>query len=417
MLKEEIYGQGKKAKAAARTLGQASEALKNAALSAMAKALLEKKEAIIRENDKDLAAGKKAGLSPALLDRLSLDEGRIEAMAQGLVSLISLKDPVGTSDEVIRRPNGLEIAKIRVPLGVVGMIYEARPNVTVDAAGLCIKTGNAVLLRGGSTAAYSNRILTDVMSQALVGAGLDGQTVQQIASTDRAAVDIMMTMTDYLDVLIPRGGQGLIDRVVKGATVPVIETGTGVCHAYLDSGCDPDMALDIVENAKTQRPGVCNALETVLIHKDLAESLLPRLEKRLDTHQVVLKADPVALGYLNHGQAASLEDYGREYLDYILTVKVVDDLTEAIDHIETYGTHHSDVIVTQSYERARTFLAGVNSACVYVNASTRFTDGEMFGFGAEIGISTQKLHARGPMGLRALTSHKYVVYGSGQIRG
>jgi glutamate-5-semialdehyde dehydrogenase len=297
------------------------------------------------------------------------------------------------------------------------MIYEARPNVTVDAAGICIKTGNAVILRGGSTAIHSNIILSNVIAEAAVQAGLPEGCIQLIQTTDREAVNILFTMNQYLDVLIPRGGAGLIQSVVNNSTVPVIETGTGICHAYVDAEADLQMAVDIVNNGKSQRPSVCNSLETVLVHQDVAEQFYPMLEEAFKEKNVLIRACENSSKFLAKSEPATEEDYRTEYLDYIISGKVVKDIDEAMDHIAEYGTHHSDVIITKSYDQSRKFLAGVDSAAVYVNASTRFTDGEMFGFGAEIGISTQKLHARGPMGLEELTTYKYVIYGSGQIRG
>lgn len=417
MLKEEIYAQGKLAKRAARILAGLSVTEKDQALLAMAEALIANKDSIIDENKKDLVEGEKNGLSKAMADRLMLNDQRVEAMAEGLRKLVALADPVGKTEVMFKRPNGLEVGKVRVPLGTVGMIYEARPNVTVDAAGICIKTGNAVILRGGSTAFHSNIILSNVIAEAAVKAGLPEGCIQLIQTTDREAVNILFTMNQYLDVLIPRGGAGLIQSVVNNSTVPVIETGTGVCHAYVDAEADLQMAVDIVNNGKSQRPSVCNALETVLVHQDVAEQFYPMLEEAFKEKNVLIRACEESSKFLTKSEAATEEDYSTEYLDYIITGKVVRDIDEAMDHIAEYGTHHSDVIITKSYDQARKFLAGVDSAAVYVNASTRFTDGEMFGFGAEIGISTQKLHARGPMGLEELTTYKYVIYGSGQIRG
>lgn len=417
MLKEEIYAQGKLAKRAARILAGLSVTKKDQALLAMAEALIANKDSIIDENKKDLVEGEKNGLSKAMADRLMLNDQRVEAMAEGLRKLVALADPVGKTEVMFKRPNGLEVGKVRVPLGTVGMIYEARPNVTVDAAGICIKTGNAVILRGGSTAFHSNIILSNVIAEAAVKAGLPEGCIQLIQTTDREAVNILFTMNQYLDVLIPRGGAGLIQSVVNNSTVPVIETGTGVCHAYVDAEADLQMAVDIVNNGKSQRPSVCNALETVLVHQDVAEQFYPMLEEAFKEKNVLIRACEESSKFLTKSEAATEEDYSTEYLDYIITGKVVRDIDEAMDHIAEYGTHHSDVIITKSYDQARKFLAGVDSAAVYVNASTRFTDGEMFGFGAEIGISTQKLHARGPMGLEELTTYKYVIYGSGQIRG
>jgi glutamate-5-semialdehyde dehydrogenase len=417
MLKEEIYAQGKLAKRAARILAGLSVTEKDQALLAMAEALIANKDSIIEENKKDLLEGEKNGLSEAMADRLMLDDQRIEAMAGGLRKLVALADPIGKTEVMFKRPNGLEVGKVRVPLGTVGMIYEARPNVTVDAAGICIKTGNAVILRGGSTAIHSNIILSNVIAEAAVQAGLPEGCIQLIQTTDREAVNILFTMNQYLDVLIPRGGAGLIQNVVNNSTVPVIETGTGICHAYVDAEADLQMAVDIVNNGKSQRPSVCNALETVLVHQDIAEQFYPMLEEAFKEKNVLIRACEKSSKFLAKSEPATEEDYRTEYLDYIISGKVVKDIDEAMDHIAEYGTHHSDVIITKSYDQSRKFLAGVDSAAVYVNASTRFTDGEMFGFGAEIGISTQKLHARGPMGLEELTTYKYVIYGSGQIRG
>jgi glutamate-5-semialdehyde dehydrogenase len=417
MLKEEIYAQGKLAKRAARILAGLSVTEKDQALLAMAEALIANKDSIIEENKKDLLEGEKNGLSEAMADRLMLDDQRIEAMAGGLRKLVALADPIGKTEVMFKRPNGLEVGKVRVPLGTVGMIYEARPNVTVDAAGICIKTGNAVILRGGSTAIHSNIILSNVIAEAAVQAGLPEGCIQLIQTTDREAVNILFTMNQYLDVLIPRGGAGLIQSVVNNSTVPVIETGTGICHAYVDAEADLQMAVDIVNNGKSQRPSVCNSLETVLVHQDVAEQFYPMLEEAFKEKNVLIRACENSSKFLAKSEPATEEDYRTEYLDYIISGKVVKDIDEAMDHIAEYGTHHSDVIITKSYDQSRKFLAGVDSAAVYVNASTRFTDGEMFGFGAEIGISTQKLHARGPMGLEELTTYKYVIYGSGQIRG
>ncbi len=416
MIKENILEQGRKAREAARLLSNMSTAVKNEALSKMALALEKKSEQIIEANAVDMERGKEKGLSRALLDRLLLTAERIEDMAEGLRTLISLSDPVGEIVKAWRRPNGLEVGKIRVPLGVVGIIYEARPNVTVDAAGLCLKTGNAVLLRGGTEAFHSNRAIADIIASAAEDAGIPGEAIQLVQTTDREAVDVMLKMNDYLDVLIPRGGAGLIQKVVKNATVPVIETGVGNCHAYVDEGADHQMAKEIVINAKTQRPGVCNAIETLLIHISEAETLLPGLAEDLRKNNVELRGCKRACQIVTGIKNASEEDWQTEYLDLILAIKVVDSLDEAVEHIHKYGSRHSEVIITQDYLRARKFLKNVDSAAVYVNASTRFTDGNQFGFGAEIGISTQKLHARGPMGLEALTTIKYLVWGEGQIR-
>ncbi|MDN5347289.1 MAG: glutamate-5-semialdehyde dehydrogenase [Clostridia bacterium] len=415
-IEAEVLGKGRRAKEAARRLAAIGTEIKNKALEAMAAALEEKREEILAANELDMAAGREKGLSKALLDRLLLNPKRIAEMAEGLRALVALPDPVGEIMSMWTRPNGLQIGRMRVPLGVIGIIYEARPNVTVDAAGLCLKTGNAVILRGGSEAFNSNRAITRVISAAATGAGIPEGAIQLIETTDREAVNIMLKMNEYLDVLIPRGGASLIQTVVKNATVPVIETGVGNCHVYVDAGADLAMAQEIVINAKTQRPGVCNAMETLLVHKDVAAELLPPLAKRLTELGVELRGDEVTRALVPHAIPATEEDWATEYLDLILAIRVVNNLEEAIEHIHKYGTKHSEAIVTNDYNRARRFLQEVDAAAVYVNASTRFTDGYQYGFGAEIGISTQKLHARGPMGPEQLTTFKYIVFGSGQIR-
>lgn len=416
MVREQIMEQGKRAREAARALATVSTTKKNEALKAMAAALEARAEEIILANHRDMEAGEAKGLSRALLDRLLLTPERVAEMAGGLRELAALPDPVGEVVRMWTRPNGLQIGQLRVPLGVVGIIYEARPNVTVDAAGLCLKTGNAVLLRGGSEAIHSNQAISAVISEAAVVAGMPGGAIQLVQTTDREAVNVMLRMNEYLDVLIPRGGSGLIRTVVENASVPVIETGVGNCHVYVDQGADLEMAERIIINAKTQRPGVCNAMETLLVHSREAVELLPGLGKALSAKGVELRGCPRTREILPEIKEATEEDWMTEYLDLILAIKVVDNLTEALDHIDTYGTRHSEAIVTRDYNRARTFLQSVDAAAVYVNASTRFTDGFQYGFGAEIGISTQKLHARGPMGLEALTTIKYIVYGDGQIR-
>lgn len=411
-----LVDMGKKAKAAARGLGQASAEEKNLALGKMAEALLENTSRILEENQKDMDLGREKGLSSALLDRLQLSKERIQEMAQGLLALKSLADPIGEIMGMWKRPNGLMIGKKRVPLGVVGIIYEARPNVTVDAAGLCLKTGNAVVLRGGSEAFYSNQMIADIISAAAQEAGLPVGSIQSISSKDRDLVDKMLKMHEYIDVLIPRGGAGLIQHVIKNATVPIIETGVGNCHTYVDCDGDLDMAEEIIINAKTQRPGVCNALETLLVHKEIAPQLLPVLKEKLGDSGVELRGCSKTRQFIPEAKLAQEADWFTEYLDLILAIKVVDSMEEAMDHINHYGSGHSEAIVTDSYAKSQRFLAEVDAAAVYVNTSTRFTDGFQFGYGAEIGISTQKLHARGPMGLEALTTIKYIVYGHGQIR-
>ncbi|MGI6549969.1 MAG: glutamate-5-semialdehyde dehydrogenase [Syntrophomonadales bacterium] len=407
---------GRKAKEAARYLMLASTDQKNRALQKMAGALAAKSEAILGANQIDMDEGRRKGLSTTLLDRLMLSPKRIEEMAEGLLALAALPDPVGEVVEMHRRPNGLEVGKIRVPLGVVGIIYEARPNVTADAAGLCLKTGNAIILRGGSEAFNSNQAIARVLAEAAVAAGIHEGAIQLVDTTDREAANILMKMNRYVDVLIPRGGAGLIQTVVNSATVPVIETGVGNCHTYIDQDADLDMALEIAINAKCQRPSVCNAMESLLVHEAVADEFLPRLASVMQERQVELRGCERFKGIDPGIKAAEDSDWETEFLDFILAVKVVKDLDEAMEHINRYGTGHSEAIVTRSYERARRFLAGVDAAAVFVNASTRFTDGFQFGLGAEIGISTQKLHARGPMGLKELTSTKYIIYGNGQIR-
>ncbi|MBE3580086.1 MAG: glutamate-5-semialdehyde dehydrogenase [Thermoanaerobacteraceae bacterium] len=415
-VREEIVALGKRARAAAQKLATLNTAVKNNALRAMAQALRERSAEILQSNALDMEAGQARGLSRALLDRLLLNEKRIEEMAAGLEALVSLPDPVGEITSMWTRPNGLTIGRMRVPLGVIGIIYEARPNVTVDAAGLCLKTGNAVILRGGSEAINSNRAIARIIGEAAIAAGIPEGAIQLVDTTDREAVQVMMRLNEYIDVLIPRGGAGLIRTVVENASVPVIETGVGNCHVYVDEDADLEMAARIVVNAKTQRPGVCNAMETLLVHRNIAPSFLPLVAPQLRDLGVELRGCENTRALVPFAREATEEDWATEYLDLILAVKVVNDLEEAIQHISTYGTRHSEAIVTNNYARALEFLRRVDAAAVYVNASTRFTDGFQYGFGAEIGISTQKLHARGPMGPEQLTTFKYIVFGSGQVR-
>ncbi|ATW25470.1 glutamate-5-semialdehyde dehydrogenase [Candidatus Formimonas warabiya] len=415
-LKDQMREIGAKARKAARKLSTLSSAQKDHGLKMIAEALIHHSSLILDANQKDLKEGRQKGLPEALMDRLLLNEMRIEEMAQGMRALAALPDPVGEVTGMWKRPNGLMIGKKRVPLGVVGIIYEARPNVTADAAGLCLKTGNAAVLRGGSEAFYSNLAISEVISQAAEEAGMPVGCIQLVRSTDRSAVDELLKMNQYLDVVIPRGGAGLIQHVVNHATVPVIETGVGNCHTYIDSEADMDMALDIAINAKTSRPGVCNAMETLLVNREIAPQILPLLGEKFRAKGVELRGCPQTCRILPEAVPAKEEDWSTEYLDLILAVKVVDDLDAAIEHISLYGTKHSEAIVTNNYGKAQRFLEEVDAAAVYVNASTRFTDGGQFGYGAEIGISTQKLHARGPMGLEALTTIKYIIYGNGQIR-
>lgn len=407
---------GQRAKEAERFLRTASTACKDKGLAEIADALMENCDAILEANTRDIANGEQAGMSAALLDRLRLSQARIAGMAQGVRDIIALADPVGRVLAGGNRPNGLQIVKVAVPLGVVAVIFEARPNVTADAAALCLKSGNAVILRGGKEAIHSNRAIAGIMRRALEKAELPQDCIQLVEDTSRDSANELMRLNDYVDVLIPRGGSGLIRAVVEHASVPVIETGVGNCHVYVDQAAEIGMAADIVFNAKTSRPSVCNACESLLVHRDIAEQALPAIKRRLDEKQVILRGDKAARAILPGIEAAQEADWGREYLDYILSVKVVDSIDEAIAHIGRYGSGHSECIVTQSYAAAEQFLNEVDAAAVYVNASTRFTDGSEFGFGAEIGISTQKLHARGPLGLNELTSVKYKIYGTGQIR-
>ena len=390
--------------------------IKNKAILAAADALEKHSADIIKANSIDMANGEKKGLNQGLLDRLKLDEGRIKGMADGLRVVVGLEDPIGKVTEEFDRPNGLKIKKRLVPIGVVGVIYEARPNVTADVFGLCFKTGNAVILKGGSDALESNKAIVKVIKASLQENGLPTDAITLIEDTTRESTNQMMRMNDYIDVLIPRGGAGLIKSVVENASVPVIETGSGNCHIYVDYDADIDMAISIIENAKTQRIGVCNACESLVINEQIAASLLPALNSKLREHGVQIFADEKSRAFMDGSAAATENDFATEYLDYIISVKTVSNIDEAIAHINKYNTGHSESIITNDKENAEKFLSGIDAACVYVNASTRFTDGFEFGFGAEIGISTQKLHARGPMGLLALTSYKYTIYGDGQIR-
>ncbi len=411
-----LLEQGRSAKQAARFLATAGTDRKNDALLKMAEQLEKQHQAIIAANQIDLAQGEKQGLSKALLERLALNQSRIHDMAQGLREIAALPDPVGEMLEMQHRPNGLDIGRIRTPIGVIGIIYESRPNVTADAAGLCLKSGNAIILRGGEEALHSNRIIARILSDAVLECGLPAGTIQLVDSEDREAVIYLMKMHDYLDVLIPRGGKGLKQAVLENATVPVIMTGMGNCHVYIDEFADLAKALPIVHNAKVQRPSVCNAAETLLIHQAVAGEFLPALITDLQAAGVEIRGCARTRSIVSGLIAATEADWATEYLDLIMAIKVVDSLEEAIDHINQYGTGHSEAIVSDHYPAVRQFMAGVDAAAVYANASTRFTDGNVFGFGAEMGISTQKLHARGPMGLRELTTTKFVIYGDGQIR-
>ena len=394
-----------------------STVVKDKALYTAAEKLVERQAAILEANEKDITAGRAAGMSEALIDRLTLTEGRIGQIAEGLRQVAQLQDPVGEVMEEFTRPNGMKIRKIRVPMGVIGVIYESRPNVTADAFALCFKAGSAVILKGGSDAINSNVAITQVLRDSLEECGISPDAVQLIATTDRAATRELMTMRQYVDVLIPRGGAGLIRAVVENSKIPVIETGTGNCHVYVDKDADLQMAMKILVNAKTQRIGVCNAAESLVVHRAVLDEFLPMLAKTMEEYNVTLRADEDSRRMLPLAEAATEEDFGKEYLALMLSVKTVDSVEEAIEHINRYHTGHSDCIVTANSEAADKFLKEIDSACVYVNVSTRFTDGFEFGFGAEIGISTQKLQARGPMGLREITSYKYQITGDGQIRG
>lgn len=412
-----IQEMGTRAKTAARVLAAASSGQKDKALLTIAAALRAHEAEILQANAEDVTAGRTNGLTDALIDRLTLTHERLEGIAAGAEQVAGLPDPVGKLDAGWTRPNGLRILKTRVPLGVVGIIFEARPNVTVDAASLCLKSGNACILRGGKEAIRSNLAFARVMRKALQESGLPEDCIQVVEDTTRDSATALMQLNGYLDVLIPRGGAGLIRSVVRNATVPVIETGVGNCHVFVDESADVEMAAQIIFNAKAQRPSVCNAAETLLVHKNIAVAFLPRAKALLDTKHVELRGDETVRAILGPAvKPAVEEDWATEFLDYILAVKVVDDLDEAIAHITQYGSGHSECIVTEQYSNSERFMREVDAAAVYVNASTRFTDGGAFGFGAEIGISTQKLHARGPMGLAELTTVKYQIYGSGQIR-
>ena len=412
----ELMSKGKSAKQAGRKLATLSTTIKNQALVSMADALEQEYVSILAANAIDVENGKVKGLSESLLDRLALTESRIKSMAEGLRQIAELPDPIGEVLSINQRPNGLRISKVRVPLGVIGIIYESRPNVTVDATGLCLKAGNAVLLRGGSEAIHSNIAIMKVIAEAAYKAGIPVGALELIETTDRQAVNAMLKLNRYLDVIIPRGGAGLIKTVVENSTVPVIETGTGICHTFIDESADLVMAQSIAFNAKVSRPGTCNSMETLLVHQGIAEAFLPALLSKYSQAGVELRGCPLTMKCHQEVKSAKDEDWSTEYLDCILSIKVVANLDEALEHIHQYSTLHSEAIVTKNDEAAARFQQEVDAAAVYVNASTRFTDGFEFGFGAEIGISTQKIHARGPMGLTELTSIKYLIAGNGQIR-
>ncbi len=408
---------GQKAKEAEPLLRVMNGEKKNQVLLRAAEYLVKDTEFILSANETDMENGRERGMKEGLLDRLKLTEERIEGMAEGLRQIAALPDPIGGVISEWTPENGLDIRKVRVPLGVIGIIYEARPNVTADAFGLCFKTGNPVVLRGGSDAVHSNLAIVEVLQKALTDCGCPASAIQLLEDTSRETAAAFMKLNRYIDVLIPRGSAGLIATVVNNSTIPVIETGSGNCHIYVDEDADLHMAADIVYNAKTQRIGVCNACESLVVHRKVKDAFLPMLARKLSEKQVELRGDEAAREAVPSMKEASAEDWGTEYLDYILSVKTVDSLDEAIAHINRYNTGHSEAIITENKEHAEKFLQEVDAAAVYVNASTRFTDGFEFGFGAEIGISTQKLHARGPMGLEALTSYKYEIYGNGQVRG
>lgn len=407
---------GLRAKEASYELMNATTTEKNNALLSMAENLLRSKDYILEENKKDLQRAIDKGISKSMLDRLSLNEDRLKDMADGLKQIVALPDPIGEITSMWKRPNGLQIGKQKVPLGVIGIIYEARPNVTCDAAGLCLKSGNVAILRGGSEAINSNMALVKALREGIKKSGLLEDSIQLIEDTSRQVATEMMKLNEFIDVLIPRGGAGLIQTIVKNATVPVIETGTGNCHVYVDEYADLDMAKDIVINAKVSRPGVCNAEEKLIINEKVAKEFLPTIVKSLRENNVEVRGDNKSRLIMSDIIEATGEDWAKEYLDYIISIKIVSDIDEAISHINKYGTGHSEVIVTKDYNNSQRFLQRIDAAAVYINSSSRFTDGSEFGFGAEIGISTQKLHARGPMGLNELTTVKYIIYGNGQIR-
>jgi glutamate-5-semialdehyde dehydrogenase len=404
------------AKQASRVLLTLSSAAKNKVLKSMAAALISKKELMLKANKKDIKKAVASRKSPAFIDRLTLTDKRIKEMSDSLLELAKLADPVGEVIKAWRRPSGIWIHKVRTPIGVIAIIYESRPNVTSDCIGLCFKSGNSVILRGGSESINSNISIYRILKEAIKKYGIHEGTINMVATSDRNAVDVLLKLNNYIDLVIPRGGEGLINRVTKSSRIPVIKHYKGICHVYVDEWADLNMAQNICFNAKVQRPGVCNAMESMLVHKDVAGRFLPGMLKKFKQAKVEIRGCNITRKIVKDVKRATLKDYNTEYLDLILSVKVVEGLKEAIDHINYYGSHHSDSIVTDNYEHALEFLKQVDSACVYVNASTRFTDGYQFGLGAEIGISTDKLHARGPMALEELTTYKYMVFGNGQIR-
>lgn len=412
----ELLEIGQRAKKAAAVLNTLSQERKIKGLQAASYALKNHKDDILLANQEDVKKAKANGMSEALVDRLTLNTARIDAMAEGLMEISSLEDPIGEVISMKERPNGLVIGQKRVPIGVIGIIYESRPNVTADAFGLCFKTSNAVILKGGSDALKSNIAIVKIIREALITSDITEDAIQLVEDTSRETAKELMRLNKYINLLIPRGGAGLIKTVVENSTIPVIETGTGNCHVYVDESADFDMALRIIHNAKTQRLGVCNACESLVVHSSIMDAFLPLLYNMLTDNQVVIRADERARTVCSGMEAATEDDFGREYLDRLISLKIVDSIEEAIEHINNYNTGHSESIITKDYNNSMKFLNEIDAAAVYVNASTRFTDGGEFGFGAEIGISTQKLHARGPMGLLALTSTKYIIFGNGQIR-
>ncbi|WP_024822898.1 glutamate-5-semialdehyde dehydrogenase [Aminobacterium mobile] len=415
-IKDTLLEMGRAARCAARFLATATGDQKNRALFLMAQALRDHKKEILLANHKDIEAGREAGLTSALIERLTLNEKRVEAMALGLEEIAALRDPVGEVLGMWTAEKGLRVGRVRVPLGVIGIIYESRPNVTADAAGLCLKAGNAVILRGGKEALHSNIAIASILSQAAFSAGIPQGAISLIESPDRQATTMLMKMNEYVDVLIPRGGKGLKLAVLENATVPFIMTGMGNCHIFVDETANIEKAIPIVVNAKVQRPSVCNAMETMLVHKKIAPLFIPQALTVLREQGVEIRGDKAVCRLYSQAVPATEKDWSTEYLDLILAVKIVDNIEEAMNHIANYGTGHSEAILTESYTNAQAFLNGIDAAAVYVNASTRFTDGGVFGFGAEMGISTQKLHARGPMGVEQLTSTKFIIYGNGQVR-
>lgn len=415
-MKDHVTKQARRAKEASREMACVPVEIRNAALLAMADALEAKQNEILEVNAKEVEAAQEKGTRRNMIDRLILNPQRIKGMAEGIRQIVTLDDPTGKVDFEVTRPNGLKIRRVRVPFGVIGIIYEARPNVTADAIALCIKSGNSCVLRGGSEAIRTNKKIVDVMKEAATNAGLPENAIEFIGIMDRDAVVVMCRLRKLIDVIIPRGGAGLISRVIEHSTVPVIETGTGICHTFVDKTADFDMAIKVCINAKTSRPSVCNAMETLLIHKDIAEEFLPKIAAALIEKNVELRGDEACLKICPDMKEATEDDWATEYNDLILSIKIVDDVDAAIAHINKYSSEHSDAIITRDADNAKKFEQCVDSAAVYVNTSTRFTDGFEFGFGAEIGISTQKLHARGPMGLEALTTMKYLIDGDGQIR-